>query len=80
MRIKLGPIGSSIIGVAILAGFVYVLGWSSLITIQSIDIIGTNQKALITAQLVSGESKLVVNEQQRNSIRIDSNLGNHGFS
>ena len=62
MRIKLGPIGSSIIGVAILAGFVYVLGWSSLITIQSIDIKGTNQKALITAQLVSGESKLVVNE------------------
>jgi len=62
LRIRLRPVGSSIIGVAILAGFIYVLGWSSLITIQEIEIKGTNQKALITAQLVAGASKLVLNE------------------
>jgi len=62
LRIKLRPIGSSILGIAVLAGFVYIIGWSSLVTIQSIDIQGTNQKSLITAQLIAGESNLVLNE------------------
>lgn len=38
------------------------MGWSSLITIQSVIVKGTNQSNLITAQLIAGESKLVLNE------------------
>jgi len=62
LRIRFKPLSSSLIGILILAGLVYVLGWSSLITVQSVVIKGTNQSNLITSQLVAGESKLVLNE------------------
>lgn len=62
MRIRFKPLGSSILIVSILAGLVYVLGWSSLITIHSVVIKGTNQSNLITAQLSAGDSKLVLNQ------------------
>ena len=62
MRIRFKPFSSALIAISILAGLVYVLGWSSLITIQSIVVKGTNQSNLITAQLIAGESKIVLNE------------------
>ncbi len=62
MRTRFKPLSSSLIAISILAGLVYVLGWSSLITIQSVVVKGTNQTNLITAQLIAGESKLVLNE------------------
>ena len=62
MRIRFKPLSSSLIAISILAGLVYLLGWSSLITIQSVVVKGTNQSNLITSQLVAGESKLVINE------------------
>jgi cell division septal protein FtsQ len=62
LRIRFKPLSSSILIVSILAGLVYILGWSSFITIQSVVIKGTNQTSLITAQLVAGDSKLVINE------------------
>ena len=46
----------------ILGGLIYVLGWSSLLTIQAVEIKGTNQGNLISAQLMAGRSNLVLGE------------------
>ncbi len=62
MRIRLNRIGISIVAIAALGGLIYVLGWSSLITIQSIEISGTNQSELISKQLLAGGSNLVLNQ------------------
>ena len=47
---------------SILGGLIYVLGWSSLLTIQAVEIKGTNQGNLISAQLLAGRSNLVLGE------------------
>ena len=47
---------------SILGGLIYVLGWSSLLTIQAVEIKGTNQDNLISAQLLAGRSNLVLGE------------------
>lgn len=47
---------------SILGGLIYVLGWSSLLTIQAVEINGTNQDNLISAQLLAGRSNLVLGE------------------
>ena len=47
---------------SILGGLIYVLGWSSLLTIQAVEIKGTNQVNLISAQLLAGRSNLVLGE------------------
>jgi cell division septal protein FtsQ len=47
---------------SILGGLIYVLGWSSLLTIQAVEIKGTNQGNLILAQLLAGRSNLVLGE------------------
>ena len=62
MAIKLNRFGKLFIASATLIGLVYILGWSSLITIQGVEITGTNQKQLVTAQLLAGESDLVINQ------------------
>jgi cell division septal protein FtsQ len=48
--------------ILILGGLIYGLGWSTLIAVDSIEIKGTNQQKLISTQLVSGNSNLVINQ------------------
>jgi cell division septal protein FtsQ len=48
--------------ILILGGLIYGLGWSTLIAVDAIEIKGTNQQKLISAQLVSGNSNLVINQ------------------
>jgi cell division protein FtsQ len=48
--------------ISILGGLIYFLGWSSLLTIQAVEIKGTNQVNLISAQLLAGRSNLVLGE------------------
>jgi cell division protein FtsQ len=62
LRIKRSRFGLTFSVVAILGGLIYVLGWSSLVTIQGIEIKGTNQSNLISAQLLAGKSNLVLNK------------------
>jgi cell division protein FtsQ len=59
---RFNRIGITFFTTAILGGLVYVLGWSSLITIQAVEIKGTNQVNLISAQLSAGASNLVLGE------------------
>jgi cell division septal protein FtsQ len=56
-RIRIAFLVTSILG-----GLIYVLGWSSLLTIQAVEIKGTNQGNLISAQLLAGRSNLVLGE------------------
>ncbi len=47
---------------SILGALIYILGWSSFLTIQAVEIKGTNQGNLISAQLLAGRSNLVLGE------------------
>jgi cell division protein FtsQ len=60
LRRRFNRIGITFIVVTIFGGLIYILGWSSLITIQSVEIKGTNQGDLISGQLLAGESNLVM--------------------
>ena len=62
MRIKPKRFGLTFSLLALLGGLIYVLGWSSLVTIQGIEITGTNQGNLISAQLLAGKSNLILGE------------------
>ena len=62
MHRRFNRIGITFFATSILGGLVYVLGWSSLITIQAVEIKGTNQVKLISAQLSAGASNLVLGE------------------
>jgi cell division septal protein FtsQ len=62
LRSRFNRLGIGFFVVSILGGLIYVLGWSSLITIQSVEIKGTNQGNLISAQLLAGRSNLVLGE------------------
>ena len=62
MHRRFNRIGITFFATSILGGLVYVLGWSSLITIQAVEIKGTNQVNLISAQLSAGASNLVLGE------------------
>ena len=62
MHRRFNRIGITFFTTSILVGLVYVLGWSSLITIQAVEIKGTNQVNLISAQLSAGASNLVLGE------------------
>jgi len=59
---RFNRIGITFFATSILGGLVYVLGWSSLITIQAVEIKGTNQVNLISSQLSAGASNLVLGE------------------
>jgi cell division protein FtsQ len=59
---RFNRIGITFFATSILGGLVYVLGWSSLIAIQAVEIKGTNQVNLISAQLSAGASNLVLGE------------------
>ena len=62
MHRRFNRIGITFFATSILGGLVYVLGWSSLITIQAVEIKGTNQVNLISSQLSAGASNLVLGE------------------
>jgi len=62
LRIRFNRFLSSLLVILILGGLIYGLGWSTLIAVDSIEIKGTNQQKLISAQLVSGNSNLVINQ------------------
>ena len=62
MRIRFNRLLSSLLVILILGGLIYGLGWSTLIAVDAIEIKGTNQQKLISAQLVSGNSNLVINQ------------------
>ena len=62
MRIKPKRFGLTFSFLALLGGLIYVLGWSSLVTIQGVEITGTNQSNLISAQLLAGKSNLILGE------------------
>jgi cell division septal protein FtsQ len=62
LRIKPKRFGLTFFLLALLGGLIYVLGWSSLVTIQGIEITGTNQGNLISAQLLAGKSNLILGE------------------
>ena len=62
MHRRFNRIGITFFATSILGGLVYVLGWSSLIAIQAVEIKGTNQVNLISAQLSAGASNLVLGE------------------
>jgi cell division protein FtsQ len=62
LRSRFNRLGIGFFVASILGGLIYVLGWSSLITIQSVEIKGTNQGNLISAQLLEGRSNLVLGE------------------
>ena len=60
MRSRFNRLGIAFFVTSILGGLIYVLGWSSLLTIQAVEIKGTNQDNLISAQLLAGRSNLVL--------------------
>lgn len=60
MHRRLNRIGITFFVITIFGALIYVLGWSSLITIQTVEIKGTNQEGLILGQLLAGESNLVL--------------------
>ena len=62
MRIRFNRLLISLLAILILGGLIYGLGWSTLIAVDAIEIKGTNQQKLISAQLVSGDSNLVINQ------------------
>ena len=62
MRSRFNRIRIVFLVTSILGGLIYVLGWSSLLTIQAVEIKGTNQGNLISAQLLAGRSNLVLGE------------------
>ncbi len=62
MRIRFNLLLSSLLVILVLGGLIYGLGWSTLIAVDAIEIKGTNQQKLISAQLVSGNSNLVINQ------------------
>ena len=62
MRSRSNRFGFTFSAIFLLGGLIYVLGWSSLVTIQGVEIKGTNQKNLISAQLLAGKSNLVLNK------------------
>ena len=61
MRIRFNRLLSSLLVILFLGSLIYGLGWSTLIAVDAIEIKGTNQQKLISAQLVSGNSNLVIN-------------------
>lgn len=61
MPTKSKRFGLTLFAIASLGGLIYVLGWSSLVTIQGIEFKGTNQSNLISTQLLAGESNLILN-------------------
>lgn len=59
----------------LIASLAYGLGWSKVLAVDSIEIFGTNQKALVLAQLNAGESKIRTGEPiARINPRAESNL------
>ena len=62
MRIRFNLLLSSLLVILVLGGLIYGLGWSTLIAVDAIEIKGTNQQKLISAQLVSGNSNLIINQ------------------
>jgi len=75
LRSRFNRIGIGFFGLSILGGLIYVLGWSSLITIQSVEIKGTNQGNLISAQLLAGRSNLVLGQPMaRINLKHEENL------
>ena len=75
MRSRFNRLGIGFFVSSILGGLIYVLGWSSLITIQSVEIKGTNQGNLISAQLLAGRSNLVLGQPlARINLKHEENL------
>jgi cell division septal protein FtsQ len=62
VRSKSRRFGLTFFSFSLLGGLIYVLGWSSLVTIQGVEFKGTNQSNLISAQLMAGESNLLLNK------------------
>jgi cell division protein FtsQ len=62
LRIRFNRLLISLLAILILGGLIYGLGWSTLIAVDAIEIKGTNQQKLISAQLVSGNSNLIINQ------------------
>lgn len=62
MRIRYNRIVGLFLGLVILGGLTYSLGWSTLLAVDAIEIKGTNQQNLISSHLLAGNSKLVINQ------------------
>lgn len=61
--------------ILLIASLAYGLGWSKILAVDSIEIFGTNQKALVLTQLNAGESKIRIGEPlARINPRCESNL------
>lgn len=75
MRFRSKRLLGLLLAILILSGLVYSLGWSTLLAVDAIEIKGTNQQKLISAQLSAGNSKLVIgNPMARINPRSEENL------
>jgi len=62
LQIRSNRLISSIFALLLLGFLIYVLGWSTLLAVDNIEIKGTDQVPLISAQLAAGKSKLVIGQ------------------
>ena len=75
MRIRSRAILRTLIAIVLVGALAYGLGWSGLLSVKSISIQGTEQRELITSQLLSGGSKLTIGRPlARINLRTEKNL------